>query len=165
MEENVLDNEGSIKTACKALAVLWDPCQPGIHQSNGVIENINLQIVYDIKVTLCAAGLPACVWPLALAYVCMLHNLTCGANGQTPWTIKFGEDFQGETIPLGCGVFSCLHLQSTGTRRQHPACLIESSWGTAWHPVQDGTNSTLWPTLMILLDILCMSILLAMSSE
>jgi len=63
------DNEGSIKTACKALAVLWDPCQPGIHQSNGVIENTNLQIIYDIKVTLCAAGVPACVWPIALVYV------------------------------------------------------------------------------------------------
>ena len=82
------DNEGWIKTACEQLGVLWDPCQPGIHQSNGVIENTNLQIVYDIKVTLCAAGLPACAWPYAIAFRCMLH--------ETPWTTKFGEDFQGD---------------------------------------------------------------------
>ena len=34
-----------------------------------------------------------------------MHNLTNGANGLTPWTMKFDEDFQGETIPMGCGVF------------------------------------------------------------
>lgn len=71
----------SVPYACKALAVLWDPCQPGIHQSSGVIEDTNLQMVYDIKVTLCAAGLPACAWPSALQYVCKMHNLTIGSNG------------------------------------------------------------------------------------
>jgi hypothetical protein len=99
------DNEPSIKTACKQLSVLWDPCQPGIHQHNGVIENMNLQIVYDIKVTLAAAGLPACMWPYALAFVCMMHNITKGKDETTPWCKKFGEDFDGEQLPMGCGVF------------------------------------------------------------
>ena len=36
------DNETSIHTACRQLGVLWDPCQPGIHQSNGIIENSGL---------------------------------------------------------------------------------------------------------------------------
>ena len=35
----------------------------------------------------------------------MMHNLTIGADGLSPWTKKFGEDFSGESIPFGCGVF------------------------------------------------------------
>ena len=112
------DNEGSIKTACKQLGVLWDPCQPGVHQNNGVIENTNLQIVYDIRVTLAMAGLPACMWPYALAYVCMIHNLTKGKDETTPWFKKFNEDFKGEELPLGCGVF---YLPSAAGKRNSKA--------------------------------------------
>ena len=76
------DNEGSIKTACKALAVLWDPCQPGIHQSNGVIENTNLQIVYDIKVTLCVAA-----FQLACGHIPLLMCVCCTTSLAGP-TVK-----------------------------------------------------------------------------
>ena len=78
------DYEGSIKTACKASVVLWGLCQQGIHQSNRVIENTNLQIICDIRVAVCAAGTPACVWPIALVYVRIMHNLTIGADGLSP---------------------------------------------------------------------------------
>ena len=159
------DNEGSIKTACKALAVLWDPCQPGIHQSSGVIENINLQIVYDIKVTLCAAGFPACVWPYALAYVCVCcTTLLAGPTAKHRGPQSLAKTFRERRSHWGVVCSSCLHLQSTEARRLHLPCHMESSWGTAWHPDRDGINSTVWSTLMISLDILHMSTLLEMIS-
>jgi hypothetical protein len=99
------DNEPSLRSTCKSMAVTWEPCQPGIHNNNGVIENTNLQIVYDIKVTLATGGLPACMWPYALAYCCLIHNLIQGEDGFSPWMRKFGEEFQGTVLPMGCGVF------------------------------------------------------------
>ena len=100
------DNWSAIKSACSNIGVNWEPCQPGVHQTNALIENTNQQIIYDIKAGLSAAGLPSCFWPYAAVYVCMLHNLTkANTDGDMPWVMKFGEEFPGKTIPIGCGVF------------------------------------------------------------
>lgn len=104
-----IGNEGSIETACKLSSAPWHPCQPGIHQSSGGIDNTNLQISYNIKVTYCAAGMPAYVRSFALVYVCMLQILLIGTNRISPWCMKFVEDFKGETIPLGCVFFACAY--------------------------------------------------------
>ena len=81
----------------------------GCKHSNGVIENTNLQIAYDVKVALSTAGLPACFWPFAVVYVCILHNITkvydMEGYSMCPWEIKFGEQFKGKEIQFGCGVF------------------------------------------------------------
>ena len=60
-----------------------------------------------MKVALAAAGLLACLCSCAIVYVCLIHNLIVDANedGQTPWKRKFGEDFNREILPFGCGVF------------------------------------------------------------
>ena len=99
------DNEPSIENACYNLGVAWEPCQPGVHSTNAIIENTNLQIVYDVKVTLAAAGLPACLWPYAVAFVCFIHNITLDGGHSSPWIRKFGEEFKGVVLPLGCEIF------------------------------------------------------------
>jgi len=95
--------------ACLDLECAWQAAQPGVKHNNAIIENTNLQIVYDTKVALSTAGLPACFWPFAVVYVCILHNITKSydQNGYSmcPWEIKFGEEFQGKTSPFGCGLF------------------------------------------------------------
>jgi len=107
-EWNILyaDDYGGYKAASYKVGAAFQPCQPGVHHSNGLIENANLQLEYDIKVCLQLAGLPACFWPYAAVYCALLHNITFGdVPHESPWYRKFGEEFTGKLMPLGCGVW------------------------------------------------------------
>ena len=88
------DNFGGYESAAYANNCAYQFSQPGVHHSNSLIENTNLQMEYDIKVCLLLAGLPACFWPYAAPYVCLMHNTTYGNDAtERPWNIKHGDDF------------------------------------------------------------------------
>ena len=63
------DGWDAFTNACLDLECTWQAAQPGVKHNNAIIENTNLQIVYDTKVALSTAGLPACFWPFAVVYV------------------------------------------------------------------------------------------------
>lgn len=83
------DGFGGYKAASYKVGAAYQPSQPGVHHSNGLIENTNLQLEYDIKVCLQLAGLPACFWPYAAVYCALFHNITYGDTPQqSPWYPK-----------------------------------------------------------------------------
>ena len=99
------DNYSSLKKAIKLLGVNWEPCQPGLHKNNAIIERCNQDIIYGVRVLLCQAGMPACYWPYAAPYYCHIENILTDENGQSAWQSRFGSDFNGDIFPFGCGVY------------------------------------------------------------
>ena len=102
------DNALAIRNAARHVGVAWEPCLPGVHHNNALIENTIQQIQYDIKVINMLAGLPACYWPYSAPYCAHIHNITRDdeqSEGSSPWYRKYDEHFQGKLFPFGCGVF------------------------------------------------------------
>jgi hypothetical protein len=66
------DGATQISKACKQLRIRFEPSQPGVHETNAVIENINNDILMGTRAQLLEAGHPACCWPWAAP--CYAHN-------------------------------------------------------------------------------------------
>ena len=59
------ENSGELKTACRTAKILHEGSQPGVPQTNDVIERTNQDIVCDARCCLDAAGLPPYFWSFA----------------------------------------------------------------------------------------------------
>ena len=70
-----MDNHPSLIKACKDLGITTEFSQPGVPQTNGLIESINGDILRGTRALLIEAGLPACFWPLAARCYCQLPSL------------------------------------------------------------------------------------------
>ena len=79
--------------------------QPGIHQSNGIIQRCNSDVLAGARTLLVEAGLPSCFWPYAAACYCHHDNIQIADDGYCPWYRRFGEQFPGETFPFGSRVY------------------------------------------------------------
>ena len=99
------DNWPAIEAACRELGVNWEASQPGVHHTNAVIENVNKTNLEATRTMLVEAGLPGCFLTFAMPCHCFLHNITPNDEGLTPWYKRFGTEFEGQAIPLGCGVY------------------------------------------------------------
>ena len=55
------DNSDEIGAALKANRIMPDTSQPGVPQSNGVIEHIHGDIIAGTRALLTEAGIPACL--------------------------------------------------------------------------------------------------------
>ena len=53
----------------------WESSQPGIPQTNGLIEQCN-KVLRGIRASLVQAGLPDCFWVFAGRYWCLVLNTT-----------------------------------------------------------------------------------------
>ena len=71
-----MDNHLSLVKAVKELSIAPDFSQPGMPETNGLIESTNGDILAGTRAQLVEAGLPGCFWPLAAKCYChheMLH--------------------------------------------------------------------------------------------
>jgi hypothetical protein len=105
------DGGSGIVSACNQLNVNSDQSQPEIHETNGIIEKYNQQIIDGTRVLLVQAGLPPVFWPYAATCYCMLSNIVDKAPnqelfpGQTKWHARTGSSFNGHVIPFGSAVY------------------------------------------------------------
>ncbi len=90
---------------CKLEKILPEHSQPGVPQTNGIIERTNQDIVVGTRALLAQAGLPACVRVFAAPSYCLMDNITPRPNGdESPWKKKYGQEFEGLRLPFGCKV-------------------------------------------------------------
>ena len=69
------DCSGEIRVASTSVGTLHDKSQPGIPQTNTLIERTNQLILTKTIVALLEAGLPPCYWSVAAPSVCLnLHT-------------------------------------------------------------------------------------------
>ena len=79
------DNSGEIGKALKELKIMPHNSQPGVPQTNAVIERLNQDILDGTRTSLVRAGLPACFWPFAAERYCLQENVHTGVDGGSPW--------------------------------------------------------------------------------
>ena len=59
----------------------------------------------ETRANLLQAGLHHGYWPYAARHWCIMHDTAPDGTGKdTPWKLRFGTDFEGPLIPLGCKV-------------------------------------------------------------
>ena len=100
-----IDNHTSLIKACSDLKIVTDFSQPGMPQTNGLIESTNGDILAGTRALLVEAGLPACFWPWAATCYCHHENTTLDAAGSSPWHRRHGTHWEARLIPFGCGVY------------------------------------------------------------
>ena len=100
-----MDNHQSLIKACKELKIVPDFSQPGMPQTNGLIESTNGDILAGTRAQLVEAGLPGCFWPWASKCYCHHENVTLDAAGSSPWYKRHGTHWDARLVPFGCGVY------------------------------------------------------------
>ena len=100
-----LDNHPSLVRACKELRIVPDFSQPGMPQTNGLIESTNGDILSGTRAQLVEAGLPGCFWPWAAQCYCHHENTKLDAAGSSPWYRRHGAHWSARLYPFGCGVY------------------------------------------------------------
>ncbi len=88
--------------ACKKEHILWEHSQPGVPQTNALIERANQDILQGTRTLLLQAGLPACFWTFAAPCYCLLDNTAEKKETVSSWKRRFGEPFGGKRLPFGC---------------------------------------------------------------
>ena len=106
------DNAEEFERAAETLEIPFDNSVPNRKQTNAIVERTNLYLKDQVATCLVAAGLPPCYWEFALRCYTLLHN-TEKVNGQTPWELTFGEEFQGKRIPFG----ALVNFKPTSSRK------------------------------------------------
>ena len=100
------DMWGSIVQACKACKINLSLSQPGMHETNAVIENINLDNLNGTTSKLREAGHLACMWLWAAACYCFNKNLELqDDDAESPYAKRHGKQFTGTKLPYGCAVW------------------------------------------------------------
>jgi transposase InsO family protein len=97
------DQSGEIRVACTKVGILHDKSQPGVPQTNALIERTNQLILTKTIVALLEAGLPPCYWSFAAPCTCFNLN-TDFENGDSAWALTHGEEIQLKRFPFGCKV-------------------------------------------------------------
>ena len=146
------DNWGAFKKAAKQLKFNWEPCQPGVHKSNAVIERCNEDIIYGLRTLLTQAGLPACFWPYAAPCYTHHENISVDEDtGVSPWSLRHGSEFKGQAIPFGCGVWYLPAPTKGMNSKAAPTLSYGVFLGYRLTPGGGWNNSTWSPLLTILL--------------
>ncbi len=96
------DGAPEIGAACKKEGILWDTSEPGIPQSNSLIERTNQDILQGTRTLLLQAGLPSCFWTFAAPCYCFLDNIADKKESVSAWEKCYGEPFGGTRVPFGC---------------------------------------------------------------
>ena len=68
------DEALQIRSACKSLAITYEPSIPGRHETNAKIENTILDVERGTRSALIQAGFPPCFWSFAAPMYCLLDN-------------------------------------------------------------------------------------------
>ena len=106
VERVYCDGFKSFQKAIKMLGAAIEPCQPGVHQTNAVIERANSDSLSGTRASLVGAGHPSCFWSYAGPCYVFLDAITQGEDGSpSPYAIHTGKEFDGIALPYGTGVF------------------------------------------------------------
>ena len=97
------DQSGEIRVACRSLGILHDNSQPGVPQTNALIERTSQMILTKTIVALLEDGLPPCYWSFAAPCVCVNLN-TEFENGDSAYFLTHGVEFPFRRFPFGCKV-------------------------------------------------------------
>ena len=106
------DNAEEFEKAAETLEIPFDNSVPNRKQTNAIVERTNLYLEDQVATCLVAAGFPPCYWEFALKCYTLLHNAE-KVNGQSPWELTFGEEFQGKRIPFG----ALVNFKPTSSRK------------------------------------------------
>ena len=119
VQQEYCDGYASCRKAIGRLCASWGPSQPGIHQTNSLIERTNGDILVGTCAALVEAGHPDCFWAHAApCYVplCSITELGVDPSSDvvrlSPYEHHLGEAFKGEALPCGCGAY----FKATPTR-------------------------------------------------
>ena len=99
------DNHKSLIRALHDLGIVNELSQPGMHETNAIIENMNGDMLAGSRTSLFQAGLPSCFWTYASPIYTFLENITEDDKGETAWFKRHQIPFTGEPIPLGALIF------------------------------------------------------------
>ncbi len=94
------DKSEIIGAAAKQLSIPWEHAQPGMPQTNSIIERANGDIISGTRAQLCQAGLPDCFWHLAGPCYTLLENISLGADGTSAWSPRTGSHWKARIFPF-----------------------------------------------------------------
>jgi hypothetical protein len=116
------------------IGICQDKSQPGVPQTNAIIERTVQDVTNGSSTALLAAGLPPCFWPFAVQAYCFLDN-TNFHEGASAWAKTHGSEFRGERFPFGCKVvFKPSATQNNELRKDDPKTLVGVFAGYAIKP-------------------------------
>jgi len=95
------DTEGGFVAACKARHIPHRRAQPGRSCNNSLAERANQDVLRGARACLAQAGLPACFWPYAAPYYCLMENLTYDKDGFRLYDKWAEKEFDAQVIPFG----------------------------------------------------------------
>ena len=99
------DGAPELHAACKDLGVLHDVATPDRHETNGVVERANRNLIEGTACVLFQSGLPHKYWPDAMKCFCQHHNVHHEVEGsKTLWNLRKGTKFEGTLLPFGSKV-------------------------------------------------------------
>ena len=88
-----------------SLARTHDVSTPYLHETNGLVENMNRQIKEGTTAVLIQSGLNTEWWADAMPCFCWLRNTTEKMeDGLTAYERRFCEPYKGPQWPFGCEV-------------------------------------------------------------
>ena len=89
------DNCPSLIEACINMGINHDLSEPGVPESNGLMESMVKLILGGARIKLDTGGAPICFYIHAAMHFCMIRNVTSGA-----WKRRHGHQFPGLLIPF-----------------------------------------------------------------
>ena len=98
------DNAPELLSALKDLKWRHVLSKEYISKSNAIAERSIRSVLEGARVNLHQAGLHHMYWPHAARHWCMMQNVMSRTGSDTPWKIRFGENFKGPLIPFGCHI-------------------------------------------------------------
>ena len=76
-----------------------------VDSSKSFVEREIRHMLEGTRTNLVQSGLPARMWPLAMQHFSLAVNASPQLNGdESPWKLRFGEDFLGQLVPFGAKV-------------------------------------------------------------
>ena len=100
------DNSQELIGATEELGIDREGTEVGDPTNNAIAERNNQTILGGVRSILIRAGFPACFWPFAAPYYCLMDNVDVGANQQkSPYHLVHKEEFKGQLIPFGSRVY------------------------------------------------------------
>ena len=90
----------------KRLGATCELAQPGIHETNGVIERTNRTVIEGSRTFLFQSGLPLKYWPLAVQAFAQAYNFghIQKDSGKTPYQLRLKEDNGAIRLPFGARI-------------------------------------------------------------
>ena len=113
----VCDGAREYRAACHRLGWALHPATPHDPTNHAAQERRVGVVSAGIRRLLHRSGLPLIVWPFAAVIWCVHHNaLATDEAGQTPWKLKFGEDYSGPLRAFGaaCRVVFPIEVRRDG---------------------------------------------------